>query len=352
MGFGSVLNKLREIHAEEIRPYLAARDRKPLARQLREASGLFWRYRYPPYQYLKAGLYLKSAPEPIDAYMPPRLIRYLQERMNPADARPLAKDKQLFRQRMEAAGLPVLREVLTVDRDGVIRDAEGTILERDAAALLLQEGEFFAKPTDGTYGRGARVLRPGDDIAAFLAGARNTIVQPRIRQHPLLQRLYPHAVNTVRIDTTRIDGRWVNNAAVLKLGVGGSIVDNGSAGGLIVGIDLDSGKLRPSGRQRMKFGDRLYSHHPETRVAFDGQTLPHWTLLRETVARAAEAALPLESLGWDVVITETGVVLLEANDKWCANLFQAGWGGLGDTPVGKLSNQYSRKFSKSSDKKI
>nr|WP_245243159.1 sugar-transfer associated ATP-grasp domain-containing protein [Pararhodobacter sp. SW119] len=269
--------------------------------------------------------------------MPPRLIRYLQERLNPVEARILAKNKQLFRQRMEEAGLPVVREVLTLDHVGVIRDSAGAVLDAGAAAVLLQEGEFFAKPTDGTYGRGARVIRPGDDVPAFLAEARNTIVQPRIRQHPLLDRLYPHAVNTVRIDTMRDGARWISNAAVLKLGVDGSIVDNGSAGGLIVGVNIETGTLRPFGRQRMKFGDRLYTHHPTTGSAFEGLVLPHWDLLRETIRRAAEAALPLESLGWDVVITETGVILLEANDKWCANLFQAGWGGLGNTPVGQLA---------------
>ena len=337
MRIGSVLNKLREFHAEELRPWLGARDRKPLVRQLREASRLFWRYRYPPYQYFRAGLYLRSAPEGIDAYMPPRLIRYLQERLNPAEARRLAKDKQLFRQRMEDAGLPVVREVLVLDRDGVIRDAEGAVLTPEAAAALLQDDVFFAKPTDGTYGRGARVIRPGDDAAGFLAGARNTIVQPCIRQHPLLARLYPHSVNTVRIDTTRDGDRWVSNAAVLKLGVAGSVVDNGLAGGIVVGIDLESGRLHPVGRQRMQFGTEIYRHHPDTRIAFDEVVVPHWGLVRETVARAAEAMLPLQTLGWDVAITEAGVLLVEANDAWGVNIFQTGWGGLADTAVGRMA---------------
>lgn len=333
----SSLQKLREFHVEEIRPYLAARDRKPLVTQFREIAALYRRYRYPPYQYLRAGLYLQTAPDSIETFMPSKLLFSLRENLNPAEARMLAKDKLLFRQRMEAAGMPILREVLSVDPAGVIHDAEGNVLDQGAAIRMLEEEEFFAKPVAGRFGAGTRLIRPGDDVAEFLDSARGMIVQPRLRQHSRLQALYPHAVNTVRIDTLHVDDGWISNAALLKLGWGGGVVDNASHGGLAVGIDLESGRLQPVGRQKPKFSTRTYDRHPDTGVAFRDVVLPHWDLLRETVAKAAEAMLPLRSIGWDVAITEDGIVLLEANDSWGIYIFQSGWGGLGETVLGRMA---------------
>jgi hypothetical protein len=334
--------KLREFLGNDIRPYLSANDRKPLTTQLREAAALYRRYRLPPYQYLRAGLYLRTAPASVDAYMPTRVLWALRESLNPPEARQIARDKMLFRKHMEAAGLPVLREALSIDQAGTIHDASEKILNRTEALRLLRNAEFFVKPVDGIWGAGTRLLLPGDDLDEFLKTARNVVVQPRLRQHALLQRLYPHAVNTVRIDSLRVDEGWVSNAAVLKFGIGGSIVDNGSAGGLTVGIDISTGALQPVGRQKPKFSTAVHRCHPDTGASFEGLVIPHWDLLRKTVFRAAEAMLPLKSLGWDVAITETGVILLEANDNWNIDLFQTGWGGLGDTPIGRMACELRR----------
>ncbi|WP_209426801.1 sugar-transfer associated ATP-grasp domain-containing protein [Pararhodobacter sp. SW119] len=298
---------------------------------------MFWLYRNPPTQYLRYGLYLKTAPSDWKERLPHPLIFRLQKSLNPAEAIKFAEDKRLFRERMEAAGLPTIREVFTVDAAGMTRDPDGQELAPGDAAALIREGEFFSKPIDGIQGKEARLVRPGDDVEAFVADARKVIVQPRIRQHPLLHRLSPHSVNTVRIDTLRVGKAWINSAAVLKAGVGDSIVDNGSAGGVFVGIDLESGTLQAIGRQKTKFSTAVYERHPDTGVVFEDFVVPHWALLRETVTRAAEVMLPLQTLGWDVAITEDGVLLLEANHNWDPDIFEIGWGGLADTPVGRMA---------------
>ena len=337
MKFKAVLRNWRKFHQEDFERMLASPHRKPLLRQVVEATTMFWRYRYPPVQYLRYGLYLKTAPADWQDRLPYVFIRRLRNKLNPKEAEKFAEDKRLFRERIEAAGLPTVREVFTVDGDGTIRDPGGRVLAPEEAVTLIHEGEFFVKPIDGIQGKGTRLIRPGDDVMAFVSSARNVIVQPRIRQHPLLQKLSPHSVNTVRIDTLRVGDRWVNSAAVLKAGVGESIVDNGSAGGVFIGIDVESGKLQPVGRQKPKFSTEVYDRHPDTGVVFDGFIVPHWHLLRETVAQAAEAMLPLKTLGWDVAITEEGVLLLEANHNWDPDIFEDSWGGLAVTPVGRMA---------------
>jgi hypothetical protein len=75
-------------------------------------------------------------------------------------------------------------------------------------------------------------------------------------------------------------------------------------------------------------------------VMFKNFVVPHWNLVRRTILKAAESMLPLQTLGWDVVITETGVVLLEANDSWGIYVLQSGWGGLADTPLGRMACEF------------
>jgi hypothetical protein len=168
------------------------------------------------------------------------------------------------------------------------------------------------------------------------------LVQPLIVQHPVLRALYPKAVNTVRIDTLLTERGWVHDAAVLRVGMGGAVVDNGSAGGMIVGLDLETGCLRPTARQQPKFSADWYGRHPDTGMVLGRITVPHWDLVRAVVVRAAEALRPLGSLGWDVAVTEEGVVLIEANARWDVNVMQIGWGGLARTEIGRRAVAHHR----------
>ena len=337
MVFRSIFKNWREFHFQDFQTYFAAQDRKPIWQQVREAGSLFWLYRHVPTQYLKSGLYQLNAHDDIHSHVPPRMIWRLQAGLNPPEARIFARDKQRFRVKMEEAGVPFVREVLIVDREGVIHDADGVVLDIDSAISRLQNGDFFVKPVDGIKGRNARLFGPHDDAEDFLTSARNVIVQPRIRQHGLLGKLYPHSVNTVRIDTLCDGENWTHNAAVLKLGQGGGIVDNRSAIGLVIGVDLETGALHPPARAKTPRGIATYYQHPDTGTTFSGVVLPHWKLLRETVMHAAKVMLPLKSLGWDVAITEDGVLLVEANDNWGVNILQSGYGGLANTSIGQMA---------------
>ena len=325
-----------------LQPYLRIGDKKPINIQIQEMWRLYGTYRYFPYQYLRTGLYTREASEPVEDFVPPRIIYDYAATLNPQAAQLVVRDKRLFRERLEAAGLPVVRELVVVDDRGTIRDGAGRELDAAAALALLREHgrDVFVKPVDGTLGRGTFVQPVGDLDAGFFARHRNVLVQPRIEQHPALAALYPHAVNTVRIDTLLTEEGFVHNAAVLKLGVGGAVVDNGAAGGMIVGLDLETGRLRPRARQQPKFGAQWHAYHPDTGVSLGGLTVPHWDLVRATVIRAAEVLRPLGSLGWDVAITTEGVVLIEANHRWGVNIMQIGWGGLGRTEIGRRALAY------------
>lgn len=113
----------------------------------------------------------------------------------------------------------------------------------------------FAKVVRGLQGIGAFTLRlmggeawvngkkvSPQEIADRVVGARFRL-QERVVQHAALDALHAPSVNTVRITTLLRDGQVELVGSTLRLGAGGSHVDNWSAGGLIVGLDLGSGAL-------------------------------------------------------------------------------------------------------------
>ncbi len=231
-----------------IRPYLRSRSRKPYTTQVREMAALYRAYRYVPYHYFKHDLYSRAAPENLLDHIPPRILYAYIRSLNPDEGVRIVRNKITFRQVLSAHGLPVVTEVFHIDRQGRIFDAVGASIEAaEARALALaQDGDLFVKPIDGTHGAGAFRLAPADMAGDFPAGWQNILVQPALRQHHVLAAIYPHALNTVRIDTLRTETGVIHNAAILRMGSGGAVVDNGSAGGMFTGIDLETGGSIPS----------------------------------------------------------------------------------------------------------
>jgi hypothetical protein len=64
--------------------------------------------------------------------------------------------------------------------------------------------------------------------------------------------------------------------------------------------------------------------HPVTGAPTVGVQLPEWDAVLALVSRAAEAFAPLRAVGWDVAITDGGVVLLEANAWWAISSYPDG----------------------------
>lgn len=337
------LRRVPELIRSNLRAYRANANRKPLLRQASEMVSIYRKQRYLPYHYFVLGLYDRNVTEDAASFLPAKIMTKYMQSLNPKPSRRYVDDKVLFRKTLSEFGLPVVTELFRVTRDGAILDPQDRPLAPEAAraALEAQGGCVFVKPIDGTYGQGAFVPR-ADELDALVSTARNVLVQPRLRQHPLLASLHPQSVNTIRIDTLHTAAGWVHNAAVLRAGMRGSVVDNRGAGGIVVGVDLETGRCGRYGRQHPKESAAWSERHPETGVTFDGLTIPHWQTVRETVVRGAEALLPhgLNALGWDVAVLPEGVALIEANCNWGSLAPQIGWGGLADTEIGRRARRH------------
>lgn len=143
------------------------------------------------------------------------------------------------------------------------------------------------------------------------------LVQEKLHQHDALSKLNPSCINTVRIITIANEKREIGVFnAFLRLGADqNSFVDNRAKGGIGVGVNLETGQLKARGFVHEAFGT-TYERHPITGVSFEEYQLPFWDRTCQLVKQAHRQFFMIQSIGWDVVISENGPILLEGNDNW------------------------------------
>ncbi|MRI00782.1 hypothetical protein GH721_09615 [Kriegella sp. EG-1] len=156
-----------------------------------------------------------------------------------------------------------------------------------------------------------------------------------IAQHPDINRIYAKSINTLRILTyLNKDGVEVVTSFI-RFGAGGSVVDNGSSGGLSVGIVQESGTLKCLSYVDMEFGGGELERHPDTAFLFEGFKIPFFKEACELVKQATEH-IPNGFIGWDVAITPTGPTIIEGNENPSLFVMDVLDGGLLKNP--KMKN--------------
>jgi hypothetical protein len=248
------------------------------------------------------------------------------------------KDKRAFGDLAARLGYPTPRTLGMADGTGI--EWLGPRRKIALGDLPAEEGlDAFCKPVGGAAGLGAFVLSVRGGIVymngkeatagAIAAGMAETVlVQERIVQHDLAAALHPASINTVRIITVLSDGESRPFAAAQRIGTGGARVDNWAAGGLVVQVDLDGCVLR--GRGFFKGGKgRAVTHHPDTGLLLDGHALPGLRQGAALVCRFHQDIGGLHTIGWDLALTPTGPLIVEANSHWNEGIHLAVEQGFG-----------------------
>ena len=239
--------------------------------------------------------------------------------MNPADYRYVLGDKLLLHLYCHGVdNVRVPETYCTKFKDLLFTDDKKQIALEDIEKIL-DDRMYIVKPVQDTNsGAGVERVSGGKAVKEILRTSREKalIVQECVGQHPKLKNLYPHGVNTFRVITYILEGSIYHVPITLRIGRGGSFLDNCHAGGLFIGV-ADDGKLNEHAFTEFgaEFGER-FTEHPDTHVQFKDYHLEFVPCMIDTAKRMHLNAPHLGMISWDITVDEHGCfVLIEANTR-------------------------------------
>lgn len=194
--------------------------------------------------------------------------------------------------------------------------------------LKKTEGNFIIKPTiDSCGGNGVIKVKINqgnfylkekliDKLDLLKKYQKNYLIQKEIKQSEFLNKIYPKSLNTIRIMTYQDEGKIHIIAAVLRIGSGGGEVDNFSAGGFAVGINITTGKLNSFGTN--KNGEIYEEVHPETKQKFSNKKIPNWENIL-VIVKEWSNDIPnyFRICSWDIALNEfNNPIFIEVNLRY------------------------------------
>ncbi len=337
----SLTSRLKRVE-QRVRVASARYEENP-ARLAGRLFSLYRRQGFRPFEALKLGLVdPQNTARALAGCIPKKELMGLQNRLNPPELACLTEDKSVFYPLCDALGLRVPRTFAAYSREGGWTLGGGPTHGLDAWKRYLREtapDAWVMKPADGVYGSGVHAIRrthdgfvdhrghhlSADALLALMhreAGHSRLVLQERLVNHPDLVRLTgAEGLQTVRISTlVTASGEVVVLYAEWKIIVGDSVIDNfkgGETGNLLANISAQTGALADAlAFSHDGVGMAALPTHPTTGLRFRDFTLPYWTELLALAQRGAQLFLPSHTLGWDIAITPTGPVVVEANRWW------------------------------------
>lgn len=200
-------------------------------------------------------------------------------------------------------------------RDGLVISSE---LDLPSFLAFVEKHPIFVKKAVfSCMGKGVKLVNIKKTKSSPEAYFRQLIsegkylLEERVIQHPEMARFNNSSVNTVRCITLKTKHGVIVPYSFMRTGRGGSFVDNGGSGGLLIGIDIENGILNTDGFDEL--GSR-YSEHPDTKVTFKGSKIPEWKSLITFCKKAAANVKEIGYLSWDLAYTESGWDVIEINE--------------------------------------
>lgn len=173
---------------------------------------------------------------------------------------------------------------------------------------------IIAKPNNGSGGKGIIKLDTSDFPSAdhlyqYLCENHLHLIEEVVKQKDYLNKIHDKSVNTIRIIT--ITNGYETSILTSFLRVGnGSFVDNTCSGGMVVPIDIETGKTKYPGTDLF---EHVYYKHPISNKDLVGVKIKDWDECVELVKKASKLCPTLKYIGWDVAVSVDGPCLIEAN---------------------------------------
>ncbi|MCC7428987.1 MAG: hypothetical protein IT557_19005 [Alphaproteobacteria bacterium] len=256
-------------------------------------------------------------------------------------------DKLVTYSLLERAGFPVPETIALYRRGAALRVPRSLPDEAALIDFLREPGSapFFAKPVTGIRSAGA-VRVDGRDAATgelLLSGGRRAtpealsaavaryaeegyLFQRIVAPHPEIARLTGGRLAGARLVLLLEKGVPRLYRALLKIPVGGNVADNFWRSGNLVGaIEAETGRIT-----RVVAGVgadlRLVESHPDSGETLPGAQVPDWEQAVATCLAAATLVPQIRMQAWDVILSDRGPLLMEANVGGDFNLPQLAHG--------------------------
>lgn len=163
------------------------------------------------------------------------------------------------------------------------------------------------------------------DLLSKLSSTKGYILYEHFNQWGFSHKFYPSSLNTLRV-VTMIDPNTKQPfipTAVHRFGTQQSgNVDNWSNGGLSANIDIETGFMGKAVAYPTKGRLEWHSAHPDSGEQIEGIQIPAWSRVKEMILKNATKISMIPYVGWDVVISNDEIFILEANTNSDVNLLQ------------------------------
>ena len=176
-------------------------------------------------------------------------------------------------------------------------------------------GKVVIKPGCKGQGKGVKIFPVTTDaeIAAaieYVRKVKSGIVEDYIVQHEVLNNLNPNAVSIVRLYSLSSPKGSYIFAPVLTTAISKEI-SNGCQDALTAMADIRTGLVISDAVDQNKTVE--HTVHPVTGVPFKGLQIPFWDDTIAMMKKAVPQASKISNIGWDIAITPTGPIIIEAN---------------------------------------
>lgn len=208
---------------------------------------------------------------------------------------------------------------------GIFYDNNRRIISKEKAVEIFSNiGEAVVKPTvDSSSGRDVIIvnmqngknIRTGMTVEDILENYKsNFVVQERVKPCEELATLYRSSINTIRIISYIVGDKIAVAPISLRIGGGGSEVDNIHAGGMSIAVANDGSLAEKA--YRLGYGDSFESFvkHLDTGIEFKGYKLSFIDRLISTAKRLHEMTANIGMVSWDFTVDDNDeIVVIEAN---------------------------------------
>jgi hypothetical protein len=244
---------------------------------------------------------------------------------------PCTSDGQLYLQRANPVTVAGVLEKIKASRCVALKKIAGSQGRGFRKIAYNGNDEFLVNDT----------ILNEKELAAGLQQNTDYIITEYIENHECIKEIYPVSLNTLRLFLIRdIHDRQAKIvAAAIRFGTDASgFVDNFSGGGILGGIDIETGGYIDV--KRLKHGVLVDSpRHPDTGLPVEG-TLPHWDMIKEAVPGICDHFPQLQMFGIDAAITRESFKIIEINMYPSIRYLQLYYPLLKQDPAKSFFNKY------------